>query len=170
MAFPITPTVGVVVVFCYTCSGACAKHCSSPQCTQQALYSQASASILSSKSPIITCLKERLTSAAAVSAVLPELDEEGWTSDDFVRDMPVDYTLLVENLLDPGACCSASSDPVCVCCIVWLPPLLKLAVTVCTAQDAAFLCNSVCINCLPCWHWCIYHCQQRGKLQGPACS
>lgn len=33
--------------------------------------------------------------------VLPELDEEGWTSDDFVRDMPVDYTLLVENLLDP---------------------------------------------------------------------
>lgn len=35
-------------------------------------------------------------------AVLPELDLEGWTSDDFVRDMPVDYTLLVENLLDPG--------------------------------------------------------------------
>lgn len=35
-------------------------------------------------------------------AVLPELDQEGWTSDDFVRDMPVDYTLLVENLLDPG--------------------------------------------------------------------
>ena len=35
-------------------------------------------------------------------AVLPELDREGWTSDDFVRDMPVDYTLLVENLLDPG--------------------------------------------------------------------
>ncbi|KAL0031373.1 hypothetical protein WJX79_007208 [Trebouxia sp. C0005] len=33
--------------------------------------------------------------------VLPELDKEGWTSDDFVRDMPVDYTLLVENLLDP---------------------------------------------------------------------
>ncbi|KAL0049294.1 hypothetical protein WJX82_010688 [Trebouxia sp. C0006] len=33
--------------------------------------------------------------------VLPELDEENWTSDDFVRDMPVDYTLLVENLLDP---------------------------------------------------------------------
>ena len=37
-----------------------------------------------------------------MSAVLPELDEENWTSDDFVRDMPVDYTLLVENLLDPG--------------------------------------------------------------------
>ncbi len=37
-----------------------------------------------------------------MSAVLPELDKEGWTSDDFVRDMPVDYTLLVENLLDPG--------------------------------------------------------------------
>ena len=32
---------------------------------------------------------------------LPELDEPGWTSDDFVRDMPVDYTLLVENLADP---------------------------------------------------------------------
>jgi len=31
-----------------------------------------------------------------VSAVLPELDEENWTSDDFVRDMPVDYTLLVD--------------------------------------------------------------------------
>ena len=37
-----------------------------------------------------------------VIVVLPELDDEGWTSDDFVRDMPVDYTLLVENLLDPG--------------------------------------------------------------------
>ncbi len=37
-----------------------------------------------------------------MSAVLPELDKENWTSDDFVRDMPVDYTLLVENLLDPG--------------------------------------------------------------------
>ena len=35
-------------------------------------------------------------------AVLPELDQAGWTSDDFVRDMPVDYTLLLENLLDPG--------------------------------------------------------------------
>ncbi len=43
-----------------------------------------------------------LISAAAESAALPELDKEGWTSDDFVRDMPVDYTLLVENLLDPG--------------------------------------------------------------------
>ncbi|KAK9804097.1 hypothetical protein WJX73_007161 [Symbiochloris irregularis] len=32
---------------------------------------------------------------------LPELDREGWVSDDFVRDMPVDYTLLVENLVDP---------------------------------------------------------------------
>ena len=41
-------------------------------------------------------------------AVLPELDEEGWTSDDFVRDMPVDYTLLVENLLDPGQTLHAS--------------------------------------------------------------
>ena len=36
--------------------------------------------------------------------MLPELDEEGWTTDDFVRDMPVDYTLLIENLLDPGRC------------------------------------------------------------------
>ena len=34
--------------------------------------------------------------------MLPELDKEGWTTDDFVRDMPVDYTLLIENLLDPG--------------------------------------------------------------------
>ena len=40
--------------------------------------------------------------ARGVYAVLPELDQEGWTSDDFVRDMPVDYTLLLENLLDPG--------------------------------------------------------------------
>lgn len=34
-------------------------------------------------------------------AVLPELDAPGWTSDDFVRDMPVDFTLLLENLSDP---------------------------------------------------------------------
>lgn len=46
---------------------------------------------------------KRLTDACG--AVLPELDREGWTSDDFVRDMPVDYTLLVENLLDPGGQC-----------------------------------------------------------------
>lgn len=43
-----------------------------------------------------------LNSDMTMFAVLPELDQEGWTSDDFVRDMPVDYTLLVENLLDPG--------------------------------------------------------------------
>ena len=36
-----------------------------------------------------------------VAAVLPQLDEPGWTSDDFVRDMPVDFTLLLENLADP---------------------------------------------------------------------
>ena len=35
------------------------------------------------------------------AAVLPQLDEPGWTSDDFVRDMPVDFTLLLENLADP---------------------------------------------------------------------
>ena len=33
--------------------------------------------------------------------VLPELDGPGWTSDDFVRDMPVDFTLLLENVADP---------------------------------------------------------------------
>ncbi|KAK9838314.1 hypothetical protein WJX81_004064 [Elliptochloris bilobata] len=37
----------------------------------------------------------------AAIAVLPELDEPGWTSDDFVRDMPVDFTLLLENVADP---------------------------------------------------------------------
>ncbi|KAK9814291.1 hypothetical protein WJX72_003521 [[Myrmecia] bisecta] len=32
---------------------------------------------------------------------LPELDLEGWTSDDFIRDMPVDFSLLIENVADP---------------------------------------------------------------------
>lgn len=36
-----------------------------------------------------------------VPAGLPELDTPGWVADDFVRDMPLDYTLLVENLSDP---------------------------------------------------------------------
>jgi hypothetical protein len=34
-------------------------------------------------------------------AGLPELDQPGWTSDDFVRDFPIDFTLLLENLSDP---------------------------------------------------------------------
>ena len=46
--------------------------------------------------------------------MLPELDQEGWTTDDFVRDMPVDYTLLVENLLDPGG--QSTSAPVLLDC------------------------------------------------------
>jgi len=29
------------------------------------------------------------------------MDQPGWTSDNFVRDMPVDFTLLLENLADP---------------------------------------------------------------------
>jgi phenylpropionate dioxygenase-like ring-hydroxylating dioxygenase large terminal subunit len=33
--------------------------------------------------------------------VLPEMEGEGWTSDDFVRDFDVDYTLIMENLMDP---------------------------------------------------------------------
>lgn len=34
--------------------------------------------------------------------MLPELDDlKGWTSDDFVRDFDIDYTLLLENLADP---------------------------------------------------------------------
>ena len=32
---------------------------------------------------------------------LPELDEPGWTSDDFIRDFPVDFTLVLENVGDP---------------------------------------------------------------------
>lgn len=34
-------------------------------------------------------------------AGLPELDEPGWTSDDFIRDFPVDFTLVLENVGDP---------------------------------------------------------------------
>ncbi|BDA43850.1 Protein TIC 55, chloroplastic [Coccomyxa sp. Obi] len=32
---------------------------------------------------------------------LPELDQPGWTSDDFIRDFPVDFTLVLENVADP---------------------------------------------------------------------
>ena len=32
---------------------------------------------------------------------MPELDREGWTANDFVRDFDIDYTLLLENLVDP---------------------------------------------------------------------
>ena len=35
------------------------------------------------------------------NAGLPELDEPGWTSDDFIRDFPVDFTLVLENVGDP---------------------------------------------------------------------
>lgn len=34
-------------------------------------------------------------------ASLPELDQPGWTSDDFIRDFPVDYSLILENVSDP---------------------------------------------------------------------
>ncbi len=35
------------------------------------------------------------------TAGVPELDREGWTGNDFVRDFHIDYTLLLENLVDP---------------------------------------------------------------------
>ncbi len=34
-------------------------------------------------------------------AGLPELDQPAWTSDDFIRDFPVDFTLVLENVADP---------------------------------------------------------------------
>ena len=45
-------------------------------------------------------------------AGLPELDREGWTSDDFVRDMPVDFTLLLENVADPDHGVFAHQSPI----------------------------------------------------------
>lgn len=41
------------------------------------------------------------TCSAAFLPGLPELDEPGWTSDDFIRDFPVDFTLVLENVADP---------------------------------------------------------------------
>jgi phenylpropionate dioxygenase-like ring-hydroxylating dioxygenase large terminal subunit len=35
------------------------------------------------------------------AAGVPELDRDGWITNDFVRDFDVDYTLLLENLHDP---------------------------------------------------------------------
>jgi len=32
---------------------------------------------------------------------LPQLDQGGWVADDYVRDFPLDYTLLAENVMDP---------------------------------------------------------------------
>lgn len=35
------------------------------------------------------------------AAGVPELDRDGWITNDFMRDFDVDYTLLLENLHDP---------------------------------------------------------------------
>lgn len=43
---------------------------------------------------------------------LPELDEEGWTSDDFIRDFPVDFTLVLENVADPDHGIFAHQTPI----------------------------------------------------------
>ncbi|CAL5227269.1 g10200 [Coccomyxa viridis] len=43
---------------------------------------------------------------------LPELDEPGWTSDDFIRDFPVDFTLVLENVADPDHGIFAHQTPI----------------------------------------------------------
>ena len=46
------------------------------------------------------------------NAGLPELDEPGWTSDDFIRDFPVDFTLVLENVADPDHGIFAHQTPI----------------------------------------------------------
>ena len=43
---------------------------------------------------------------------MPELDEPGWTSDDFIRDFPVDFTLVLENVADPDHGIFAHQTPI----------------------------------------------------------
>eukprot|EP00884_Botryococcus_braunii_P011470 jgi/Botrbrau1/20323/Bobra.0006s0006.1 len=43
---------------------------------------------------------------------LPELDREGWTHDTHVRDMPIDFTLLLENVADPDHGVFAHQTPI----------------------------------------------------------
>lgn len=43
---------------------------------------------------------------------LPELDGPGWVANDFVRDMPVDFTLLLENVMDPDHGIFAHQTPI----------------------------------------------------------
>jgi phenylpropionate dioxygenase-like ring-hydroxylating dioxygenase large terminal subunit len=43
---------------------------------------------------------------------LPELDEDGWTTDDFIRDFPVDFTLVLENVADPDHGIFAHQTPI----------------------------------------------------------
>ena len=45
-------------------------------------------------------------------AGLPELDEPGWTSDDFIRDFPVDFTLVLTNVADPDHGIFAHQTPI----------------------------------------------------------
>ena len=45
-------------------------------------------------------------------AGLPELDEPGWTSDDFIRDFPVDFSLVLENVADPDHGIFAHQTPI----------------------------------------------------------
>lgn len=49
---------------------------------------------------------------SVLSAGLPELDEPGWTSDDFIRDFPVDFTLVLENVADPDHGIFAHQTPI----------------------------------------------------------
>ena len=51
-------------------------------------------------------------SPRGVLAGLPELDEPGWTSDDFIRDFPVDFTLVLENVADPDHGIFAHQTPI----------------------------------------------------------
>ena len=43
------------------------------------------------------------------------MEGQGWTSDDFVRDFDVDYTLIMENLMDPDHGLFAHQVPLMYC-------------------------------------------------------
>ena len=58
-------------------------------------------SMLTSPKHALLTMHVSPTCSAVFPPGLPELDEPGWTSDDFIRDFPVDFTLVLENVADP---------------------------------------------------------------------
>lgn len=68
-----------------------------------------------------------MSNAFAFAAGLPEMEGPGWTSDDFVRDFDVDYTLVMENLMDPDH--GLFAHQVWLCCLAMCrqlqPPMLE---------------------------------------------
>lgn len=95
----------------------CRKRVSALQdCTRHRLQGIHNAAISLTGRTVLVCswqdMQQLKWKCAPPAAGLPELDGPGWVANDFVRDMPVDFTLLLENVMDPDHGIFAHQTPI----------------------------------------------------------